>query len=393
MKAEDLFNQIIAQLTDKISELDAISKKIESFITDFEKFVRKDQDRITRHTCAEDVNKLAEPGELIPTSYAYQAIMNANTIKKEFKLKLDGEWITEESKTVASKMGMPDLFDYIKLDILPGFTDSQISLIKKAVSLWNKIIIGGSGIGLRINFYVVAVDGIGAVLGAATPTRIDPVSGLPITGIIGIDKADLEDMEQKGTLFNVIVHEIAHVLGFGTIWEQKGLLILQDPNRPLFTGENAIREYSEAMGAKQLAIPVENQGSDGTRNAHWKESIFKDELMTGFVGVGENPLSRMTIASLEDLGYSVNYRKPDRLSGAVFKRKKEQAKKIRQQKEEKSMSQETIHLCIEEVTETHVKPLCVSQYKVLSEDTTTDINNVTCESCKGLFKFWRKKND
>ena len=28
--------------------------------------------------------------------------------------------------------------------------------------------------------------------------------------------------------------------------------------------------------------------------------------MTGFVNVGGNPMSRMTIASLEDLGYQVN---------------------------------------------------------------------------------------
>ncbi len=29
--------------------------------------------------------------------------------------------------------------------------------------------------------------------------------------------------------------------------------------------------------------------------------------MTGFLNAGDNPLSRMTIAALEDMGYEVNY--------------------------------------------------------------------------------------
>ena len=32
-----------------------------------------------------------------------------------------------------------------------------------------------------------------------------------------------------------------------------------------------------------------------------------NELMTGFLGTGRNPLSRMTVAALQDLGYEVNY--------------------------------------------------------------------------------------
>lgn len=33
--------------------------------------------------------------------------------------------------------------------------------------------------------------------------------------------------------------------------------------------------------------------------------------MTGFIDIGMNPLSRMTIASLEDIGYEVNYHAAD----------------------------------------------------------------------------------
>ena len=36
-----------------------------------------------------------------------------------------------------------------------------------------------------------------------------------------------------------------------------------------------------------------------------------NELMTGFAGAGTNPLSRITIASLEDIGYDVDYSNAD----------------------------------------------------------------------------------
>jgi hypothetical protein len=35
--------------------------------------------------------------------------------------------------------------------------------------------------------------------------------------------------------------------------------------------------------------------------------VFANELMTGFLNPGVNPISRLTIAALEDLGYEVDY--------------------------------------------------------------------------------------
>ena len=39
---------------------------------------------------------------------------------------------------------------------------------------------------------------------------------------------------------------------------------------------------------------------------HWRETVFDSELMTGFINRGGNPLSLVTVASLEDLGYAVD---------------------------------------------------------------------------------------
>jgi hypothetical protein len=54
-------------------------------------------------------------------------------------------------------------------------------------------------------------------------------------------------------------------------------------------------------------VPVENLGGPGTRDAHWRETTFGNELMTGFLNPGSNPVSRLTIASLADLGYQVGF--------------------------------------------------------------------------------------
>jgi hypothetical protein len=51
---------------------------------------------------------------------------------------------------------------------------------------------------------------------------------------------------------------------------------------------------------------VENTGGPGTRDVHWRERVFGSELLTGFVNRAPNPLSRVTAASLGDLGYQVD---------------------------------------------------------------------------------------
>ena len=44
---------------------------------------------------------------------------------------------------------------------------------------------------------------------------------------------------------------------------------------------------------------------------HWEETCFLNELMTGELSLDANPLSRVTVATLEDIGYQVDYTKSD----------------------------------------------------------------------------------
>jgi hypothetical protein len=121
------------------------------------------------------------------------------------------------------------------------------------------------------------------------------------------DSADMASMISNGTFLGVILHEMGHVLGIGTLWTTKGLLSGRGGSNPIFTGVQATAEYNSLFGTTARGVPVENTGGSGTRDAHWRETVFGNELMTGWVGPGnELPMSRITIASLADLGYTVN---------------------------------------------------------------------------------------
>jgi len=52
---------------------------------------------------------------------------------------------------------------------------------------------------------------------------------------------------------------------------------------------------------------VETGRGPGTACGHWHEDAYQAELMTGLITGPDNPLSAITIGSLADLGYQVEY--------------------------------------------------------------------------------------
>jgi hypothetical protein len=124
---------------------------------------------------------------------------------------------------------------------------------------------------------------------------------------MSFDTADLAQMEANGTLRDVITHEMGHVIGIGTVWRRKSLLNGAGTTDPRFTGTQATAEYKMLGGTGSGAgVPVENTGGPGTADSHWRETIFRNELMSGFISGTGNPISRMTVGSLADLGYQVD---------------------------------------------------------------------------------------
>ncbi len=152
---------------------------------------------------------------------------------------------------------------------------------------------------------LVPIDGAGKVLGEAGPCYVRSEDGLPVVGHLKLDTADLQQMESYGTLDDVVLHEMGHILGIGTLWSSANLLTGAGTPDPVFTGMSAVSAYN-VLGGLGATVPVENTGADGTRDGHWRESVFGNELMTGYIGGTPNPVSAMTIASLQDLGYGAN---------------------------------------------------------------------------------------
>jgi hypothetical protein len=160
---------------------------------------------------------------------------------------------------------------------------------------------------------IAAIDGPGMILGQAGPCIIRSTGSLPAIGIMQFDVADLNNLEQSGLLPLVILHEMLHVVGFGSIWTNRGLLSGSATTDPFFTGTQAIASFN-AIGGNAFVgnrVPVEGTGGPGTRNSHWRETTFKNEVMTGFLNNGANPLSVVTASSLDDLGYSVDVNAAD----------------------------------------------------------------------------------
>ena len=86
---------------------------------------------------------------------------------------------------------------------------------------------------------------------------------------------------------------------------------MQDENDSAcpYLGPIATQEFKAISGCDSVA--VEQEGMDATRCRHWSEECFINELMTGTLNFGSNPISRVTIGALQDMGYDVSYDSAD----------------------------------------------------------------------------------
>lgn len=168
---------------------------------------------------------------------------------------------------------------------------------------------------------VVPIDGPGKILAEAGPCLIRSTGFLPALGIMEFDSADVPGL--GASLSDVILHEMGHVLGYGTIWDASLANLIRNPcgtsnpctSDPYLVGTQATSAFFKVGGAIYTGgaiIPVENTGGQGTADGHWRETVFKAELLTGYYNSGmTNPLSLVSIAAMGDLGYTVNYAAAD----------------------------------------------------------------------------------
>ncbi|MEY4608718.1 MAG: hypothetical protein RL625_935 [Gemmatimonadota bacterium] len=198
-----------------------------------------------------------------------------------------------------------------------GSKDAPFDLTKCSASMTGVSSLDEIVDDLVIYAKVEAIDGVGKTLGSAGPCLTRVTGGLTVLGIMRFDSADLTDLANKGRLNAVVLHEMLHVVGVGTLWRRKGILADSGLATVRVTGPLAasacVNDHGGASVCPGGAVPAENclnldaalTCGVGTIDSHWKESVFQGELMTGYLQTN-NPLSKMTLQSLADLGYIVS---------------------------------------------------------------------------------------
>jgi hypothetical protein len=164
------------------------------------------------------------------------------------------------------------------------------------------------------------IDGSGGALAFTNVCRLSGRDTLPIVSQIRIDRADLDSMVAKGILAGVVLHEMAHALGFNPdTYTPKGLSGGGTAD-PILHGASAVAEFAK-HGAwyTGAAVPLENAAGIGPRDPHWRISVFGDELMVAGIGRGfKSPLSSITLGYFHDIGYDVDYSVADQYEVVPF---------------------------------------------------------------------------
>ncbi len=237
----------------------------------------------------------------------------------------------------------------VRIEPIGTMTPSQLAVFERARRRWEAVIVNsltplttsladlaqgcgvGSGVssstittnGVVIFAEIKPIDGPGSILGSAGPCLVRTSDRAPVAGLMRFDSADVANLEDAGSFEAVILHEMGHVLGVGTLWGLEGFL--QNPSVPSSPGAdthhsgahtlaafNAIGGQIFTSGSK---VPVENSAIPGSGDGHWRESVATNELMTPYLNAGPAPLSQLTVGSIDDFPYyNANYAAADAFS-------------------------------------------------------------------------------
>jgi Bacterial pre-peptidase C-terminal domain len=200
---------------------------------------------------------------------------------------------------------------------LGSVSDSVRGAIAQAAKIWENVISYSSFNGSHTldvevigesnpdNWYAAATNKLGI------PDKTN--KWMPTTGRVRINTSYANTFNDNPEyLTAILTHEFAHVLGIGTLWENNGRNLIDAKSDSYASDSYAGLAYGDLTGTfSPTAIPL-SKDKDATGKSiygHWSESVFGDELLTPEAeGAGVRiPLSQVTIASLRDIGWNVNY--------------------------------------------------------------------------------------
>ena len=152
----------------------------------------------------------------------------------------------------------------------------------------------------------------------AVPCELHDRTYLPVYALIDLNSRGLNDLP-RADLLDTMIHELLHALGVGTLWQPEERVALSGDSdgqsfvrrsgrRLYYTGAKALAAYRQ-LGGQGVGIPLDPDGG------HWNGGVFCSEIASGSAGdvTGRvNPVSSVTLAALEDLGYRVDRAGADR---------------------------------------------------------------------------------
>ena len=225
------------------------------------------------------------------------------------------------------------------------FDANELNILNAALvrveRMWETVITGYQP-GINIPSVPITVHPVTGGLAAANFSGSTFQGGytLATSGFMNININEIENFANwqgvgangRNYIDELLAHEVGHVLGVGTLWVSNGVYTT---NTFQYTGAHGVAAYQAEFNHAIAYAPVENAGNPGTPNAHWDQLMRSSpqegnpsdpfsldprvgvvdqygrdrglELMTGAIDpdYGEPFLSRFTVESMRDLGYTV----------------------------------------------------------------------------------------
>lgn len=160
----------------------------------------------------------------------------------------------------------------------------------------------------------------GNIVATSSPCIERLGSHLALYGVMKFSKAFLPQIIARGQINDVALHEMLHVVGFNS----SSFATLPDTTSANRLIANAGTSTSGFRGPRAITaclalplavtsscsplVPLENSGGVGSVDSHWREAVFRSELMTSTLSSsgGRMPFSALTVGALADLGYTVD---------------------------------------------------------------------------------------
>jgi hypothetical protein len=261
----------------------------------------------------------------------------------------EGAAAPQVSNRIAGAQPSVTLGFNINLNFINAPTAGELAAFNAAEASWESIIQGYliddiANTNVTINVNLAPNDGPGGILGSAGPTNaklnaaqnaVSPTYVYTQTGVMNFDTADTATLVANGSFGSVVLHEMGHVLGIGTLWDSSdvgfpGRQELYTFGSGQYTGAFGLAAYNAEFAQAGASVPVELAGGGGTANAHWDEVTggagatgrvsllsgqdMQFELMTGWLN-SPTFTSQLTIQGMRDLGYVVV---PEPATGALL---------------------------------------------------------------------------